>query len=256
MEIQGIEGFIKPVINHSTNRGTIQSGFGGCRSTRKIDGIKIRRTHPAVDLYGPNCNSCNNSDYIDTFNRQTCSGGCSDNTQTPVYAPYYGTVIARVNNYFPDQCTLNPNKFEETCPANYTCTLEGENYYCKNGNNKFYLPSLVIKHIDGSIGVYAEFYIKNGLNIGREIFFGERIGYLSQYTDQCHTELYIGTTNGAAWILGGHPDWQNNNFQGKPPRNLQRSIKMNNYVKGDFSKQKFNTIINNQKLPDSNSLTI
>ncbi len=248
--IQGLEGYIKPVINHSQNRGTIASDFGNCRSSTSVDGTKVTRIHAAVDLYGPNCSTCNNGEYQAQFNTQTtaCSGGCSNSTQTKVYAPFYGIVIGKVNTYFKDQCKPNPNKFEETCPSQYTCTnVEGEKYCMRNGYYH-YLPCLWIKHVDGTIGIYAEFYIKEGISIGYQVFTGERIGYLSQYTDQCHTELYMGTTNGNAWILGGHPSWDN--VSGRV-RNKNITTSINDYFKGEFSKSKLNTILKNCRLQNS-----
>ena len=256
VRIQGIEGYIKPVINHSTNRGTIASGFGGCRSNRKIDSkrVSVRRIHAAVDLYGPNCSSCNDGAYQAQFNTQSnrCPGGCSDAKKTGVYAPFYGTIIGRVNTYFKDQCDQNPNQFDETCPSRYTCTDVAGTSYCKRNGAHHYLPCLWIKHVDGTIGVYAEFYIRREIVVGTQVFAGERIGYLSQYTDQCHTELYIGTTNGNAWILGGHPSWENINNR---TRNRSITISINDYFRGDLSKTRFNTIIRDSRLQNPNLTT-
>lgn len=224
IDIRALDGSVKPVQNP-----TSVPVFGACRSVttcrncRRVCNAACTglRRHAANDYYG--------------------------RSNDPVISPYYGIVISIESTFFPDQCNPGSARADDRCPPNYKCN----GGYCKRcadplcrtvSDSRYYLPAVIIKHIDGTIGRYGEFPLS--VILGQEVRTGQQIGSIISYTLQCHFEFYAGTVNMIPWVEGGFG------------RNTQNALTiMNNWVTSltiDISapRSQFPTLFNYQYVPN------
>lgn len=176
LEIKRLEGCKKPVANPTST-----PGFGDCRPVKSCR--KCRKT----------CNRTNCGDL-----RSHAANDYYGVSGDDVLSTYFGVVIGVNSSFFTDQCERNGTG-SNSCPPGYTCN---SNEYCADDTGNLYrLPSVQIKHIDGTIGRYGEFPLI--VTKGKELLAGEKIGDIVVYTNQCHFELYAGTVNMIPWVEGG-----------------------------------------------------
>lgn len=178
MEIKRLEGCYKPVTNP-----TDTPEFGGCRPVNNgCNPCRISRCNPNK------CKNLRSHAAVDYYGR----------TNDLVKSTYFGIVIGIDSTFFTDICERN-GRGSDSCPPGYSCNSSSN---CQQPNGElFYLPAIVIKHIDGTIGRYAEFPSQVILN--QELTAGQTIGNIVIYTLQCHFELYAGTENIIPWVEGG-----------------------------------------------------
>lgn len=188
IEIKRLEGSYKPVSQPTTLPafGACRPATSSCKTCRSAGGCTAAncnklRSHAANDYYG--------------------------NIGVDVLSTYYGTVIGIQDEFFTDQCKLGSRNVDDMCAQNYTCR-GGFCLRCAPNSNclrttgqKYVLPAISIKHIDGTIGRYGEF--PSVVITGQEVKAGQKIGTIVSQTLQCHFEFYAGTVNMIPWVEGG-----------------------------------------------------